>query len=109
MILGTLSCFLVLSSLVLNILTIDSYSEAIVKGLLELTMGLNSLCVLNINNIYKVIISSMLISFGGFSIHMQILSFLTNTDISYKSFFVARIWHSCLSGLMAYFLYIVFI
>ena len=109
MILGTLSCFLVISSFVLNILTIDSYSGAIVKGLLEITMGLNSLCLLKIDNLYKVVISSMFLSFGGFSIHMQILSFLADTDISYKPFFISRIYHSCLSGLIAYFLYIVFI
>ena len=109
MILGTLSCFLVISSLIINRLNLNTYNSTILKCILEITMGINSLSKLNIPNIYKTIISSMTLSFGGLSIHMQVLSFITENNISYKKFFIARIYHSILSGILAYILYILFI
>ena len=108
-ILGTLSCFLVISSIIINRINLDPYTGGILKGILEITMGLNSIANLNIPNIYKTIITSMLLSFGGLSIHMQVLSFLIDTNISYKKFFIARIYHSILSGILSYILYIIII
>ena len=108
-ILGTLSCFLVISSIIINRINLDIYTGGILKGILEITMGINSIASLNIPNIYKTIIISIFLSFGGLSIHMQILSFLIDTNISYKEFFIARIYHSILSGILSYILYIIII
>ena len=80
-----------------------------IKGILEITMGIKYLSILNIPNIYKTIIISMFLSFGGLSIHIQVLSFLIDTNISYKEFFYARIYHSILSGIISYILYIIII
>ncbi|MBR3161738.1 MAG: hypothetical protein IKF19_03310 [Bacilli bacterium] len=109
MILGIISCFMIISTTITNIFNFDIYTEALIKGILEMTMGLKSVSVLDIPNIYKVVISSMILSFGGLSVHMQILSFIEDTNISYKTFFIARIYHSILSGILAYILYIIFI
>ena len=108
-ILGTLTCFLVLSSIVINRLNLNLYNSTLLKGILEVTMGLKSLATINIPDIYKVIISSMFISFGGLSVHMQVLSFLIDTDISYKPFFIARIFHFILASIISYLLYMIFI
>ena len=109
MILGILTCFMVMSTIITNIFSFDIYTESLIKGVLEMTMGLKSISVLNIPDFYKVIISSMILSFGGISVHMQILSFIEDTNISYKPFFIARIYHSILSGVFAYVLYYIFI
>lgn len=109
MILGTLSCFLVISSLIINKINLDVYTASIFKGILEITMGLESLCSIGIPDIYKVVISTMFISFGGLSVHIQILSFLIDTKISYRQFFIARIFHAIISGIISYLLYIIFI
>ncbi len=105
LILGTLTSFLIISSLIINKLNLNIYNQVLIKCLLEITMGLKSLSQLNIPNIYKAIISSMTLSFGSLSIHMQILSFLIDDNIPYKEFFIARIYHSILSGLLAFILY----
>ena len=107
MILGTLTCFLVMSSLFVEVVKINIYSEAIFKGIMEMTMGLKSVSMLEISNIYKVVISSMILSFGGFSVHMQVLSFIEGSDISYKIFFCSRIYHMILSGILAFVIYII--
>lgn len=108
-ILGTLTCFLVLSSLIINRINLDSYTESILKGILEITMGLKDLSLLNIKDIYKVVISTMLISFGGLSVHMQVLSFIIETDIEYKPFFIARIFHAIIAGIISFILYTIII
>lgn len=108
-ILGTLTCFLVLSSLIINNLSLTPYNSTILKGILEITMGLENLSLLNISDIYKTVLSTMFISFGGLSVHMQVLSFLIDTDISYKPFFITRIFHSMIAGLLSYILYIIII
>lgn len=105
-ILGTLTCFLVLSSIIINRLNLNLYNSTIFKGILEITMGLKSLSLLSIPDIYKVVISTMFISFGGLSVHMQVLSFLIDTDISYKPFFIARVFHTIISGTISYLLYL---
>lgn len=105
LILGTLTCFLILSSLIIQHLQLESYPAMIVKGILEITMGLKSLSLLNIADVYKVVIATMFLSFGGLSVHLQVLSQLVDTDISYLPFFVARIFHAILSGGIAYLLF----
>lgn len=106
-ILGTLTCFLVLSSIIINRLDLNPYNATLLKGILEMTMGLKSLSLLKLSNIYKVVISTMFISFGGLSVHMQVISQLVGTKISYKNFFIARIYHAIISGLLAYLIYII--
>lgn len=101
MIWGMLCCFLVLGSIIINMLNISSYDAVILKGILEFTMGIRNLALLDIDAVYKVVMATMFISFGGLSVHMQVLSFLVDTDISYKFFLVARILHTAISGIIA--------
>ena len=106
LILGTLTCFLILAALIINKLNINPYLSSIIKGILEMTMGLKSISLLIIPDIYKVVISTMFISFGGIAVHMQVISQLVDTDISYQPFFIARIFHSIISGLISFILFI---
>lgn len=109
LILGTLTCFLILSSLIINKLNIDPYTSSLIKGILEMTMGLKSISLLELSDIYKVVISTMFISFGGLAVHMQVLSCLVDTDISYQPFFIARIFHSIISGIISYLLFVLLV
>ena len=79
----------------------------ILKGILELTIGLKDLALLELSDLYKVVISTMFISFGGLSVHMQVISQLVGTDIKYRDFFVGRIFQMVISGVLAYVFYII--
>ena len=105
LILGTLTCFLIFSTFLIQKLNVDSYTGVIIKGILEITMGLKELSSLMIPDIYKVVISSMFLSFGGLSVHMQVLSQIVDTDIQYYPFFLARIFHALVSGFICFVLY----
>ena len=55
LIFGTLTCFLIVSSLLINNLKLSVYPATILKCILEITMGLKSLSLLPIPEIYKIL------------------------------------------------------
>lgn len=105
MILGALSFFLILSEIIISNIPLNNATKLLIKATLEVTGGLAYLTTLNISPLYKVILSSMFLSFGGFCIHFQIISQINDTDISYKPFLKARIFHMLASGILAFIIY----
>ena len=47
----------------------------------------------------------MIISFGGLSVHLQVMSILSNTKVKYLPFLFSRIIHAILSGILSYVLF----
>ena len=87
MILGTLICF----NILINILPIKNVLlKNIINGFLEVTTSLKHLEYLNINIKLKELLTIIYLSFGGFSIHLQIKSILTDTN--YKLFLKNKIF-----------------
>lgn len=105
LILGTVTMFLVITTIIDNILPFNDYYQAIINGAVEMTQGLKYVSLLAIPLKLKSIITVMILSFGGFSVHMQVLSILSDTEIQYLPFFTARLLHASLSGLLLYFLF----
>lgn len=96
-ILGTLTVFLIISTLLINFFNLDNTSSLLIKSILELTSGLKELGSYNLLNKHLLIISSCILSFGGLSVHMQVINELVDTDISYKNYFIGRILQVVLS------------
>ncbi len=109
LILGTLTCFLIISAIIINRFDLNSYNSLLIKSILEITMGLKELSLFSFSNLTKVILSSCILSFGGLSVHMQVISQLIDTDISYKSFFIGRILQVFISLILSYFIYQLYI
>ncbi len=107
LILGIITCFLICSAIIISKLSFSSYTNAIIQGIFEITMGIKAISNLGISDLYKVVISAMLISFGGISVHMQIISQIIDTDISYHTFFLARIFHAILSGIISFIIFLI--
>ena len=106
LILGTLTCFLIISAIIINRFNLNSYNSLLIKSILEITMGLKELSLFNFSDLTKVILSSCILSFGGLSVHMQVISQLIDTDISYKYFFIGRIFQVVISLFLSYYIYI---
>ena len=102
MILGTLTVFLIISTIIINLFNLDSKTTLLIKSILELTSGLKELSMINFNNNYLVILSSCILSFGGLSVHMQVINELNDTGISYKNFFIGRVLQTILSLIISY-------
>lgn len=104
---GTLTCFLIVSSIIVNRFDLSVSNEIIVKSILEITIGLKEISMCNISDLYLVMLASFILSFGGLSVHMQVKSQLVGTDISYKPFFVGRIYQTLISVVLAYIFYFI--
>lgn len=101
---GIVTVFLVLSSLITHFLNLNSYNSVLVKGIMEMTIGIDSLTNLNLPLVYKLTITSMFLSFGGLSIHMQVINEIMDTDIKYMFYLKGRMIQMFISGLLAYLL-----
>jgi len=99
---GTLSIFLIISTIIINLLNLNTINSLLIKSILEITSGLKEISTINFNNSTLVIMSSCILSFGGLSVHMQVINELTETDISYKNFFIGRILQTFLSLIISY-------
>ena len=96
-ILGIITFFIMISTILNNILRLNT-NYKFIYGLLEMTQGLKYLAISNISFNLKIIISTFLISFGGISIHMQVFSIIQNKKIRYIPYLVSRIIHGILSS-----------
>ena len=94
MVLGTLSFYIVISNIIINIFNISSVNSVLLKGLLEMTQGLNETPNLLISIKHKMLLALLFINFGGLSIHSQIKSIISDTSISYKYFLSGRIYQT---------------
>ena len=97
MILGTITFYMIISNYLLKIIPLNIMGEVILRGILEITQSLNILPNLNILSMIKEIIALSIISFGGLSIHTQILNIISDTKVKYHNFFIGRILHVLIS------------
>lgn len=103
LIMGIITFFLIVTTILNNILNISN-NYKFIYGILEITQGLKYLSLTNINTNIKALISVFLISFGGFSIHMQIFSIIDNEKIRYIPYLISRTIHAILSVIILYFI-----
>ena len=104
---GIVTIFLLLSSIVIDVFKLKLYDSMIMKGILEITIGIEALSRLGLPMVYKAVIASCFLAFGGFSVHMQVLSQLTDTNIKYKYFFIGRLYQMVLSGIITYIIFVI--
>lgn len=91
MILGSITFFMIISNLI-NSYIDNEIITTIISGLFEITASLNKLINLNVSNSIKEILSIVIISFGGLSIHSQIFSIIQDSKLSYKYFLKGRLY-----------------
>jgi len=105
LIFGVVTLFLVITTIIDNNVGLSKYYQSILNGIFEMTQGLKYVSLLDIPLKIKGTLSVLFISFGGISVHIQLISILSDTKIKYFSFLVARIIHACFSSLLFYFLF----
>lgn len=105
LILGVITMFLVITTIIDNNINLNSFHQSILNGFVEMTQGLKYVSLEEIPLKLKSILSTMIISFGGLSVHMQVISILSDTKINYLPFLTARIIHAIISSLLMFFLF----
>ena len=100
LLLGIITCFLVLTTIIDNTLNLPTFIQYILNGIIEMTQGLKYVSILNIDLRLKTIISTFFLSFGGICIHTQVKSILKGTNIKYLPYLLARILHGIISSII---------
>ena len=99
LILGIITTCIIITCIINNVLSFNENFKFIF-GFIEVTQGLKYLSISNFSIKFKAIISSFLISFGGFCIHAQVFSILDNKKIRYLPYLLSRILHGFISSIL---------
>lgn len=97
--LGSITFFMFLSKLITSFFHVNIFFETIITGLLDLTSGVSKVAStsLVLNEELKGLIILSFITFGSFSVHLQVINNLKDQDLSYKYFFLGRIIETALA------------
>jgi sporulation integral membrane protein YlbJ len=81
-------------------------SVPLLSGLFEITLGSKlTSAIENVTLLQKVVITSFILGFSGFSVQAQVASILAETDIRFKPFFIARIFHGVFAAVLSFILF----
>ena len=100
LLLGVVTCFLVFTTLLQNLIPMGMNTKILLSGLLEMTQGIKYVGTLSIPIFLKGWAILSFISFGGFSIHMQVLSFISEENLKYFPYFWGRILQVILASIL---------
>ncbi|SCY68064.1 sporulation integral membrane protein YlbJ [Paenibacillus polysaccharolyticus] len=87
-----------------------SLSHSLVGGLFEVTLGAKEAgaASTSIPLVFKVAAAAFVLSWGGLSVHAQIMSVLSNTPMRYGPFLLARAIHAAVAPLLVILLWPLF-
>ncbi|WP_108669804.1 sporulation integral membrane protein YlbJ [Peribacillus acanthi] len=79
----------------------EVFSIPYISGLFEITLGSQMTSqVQDVTLMFQAIVVSFILAFSGFSVQAQVASILADTDIRFLPFFIARIMHGTIAGLI---------
>lgn len=74
-------------------------------GILEITNGINKISLLeNIDFIEKLPVVALILGFGGFSVHMQVASIISDSDLSIKPYLIGKLLQGIFASIYTYLL-----
>ncbi|HJV44136.1 MAG TPA: sporulation integral membrane protein YlbJ [Bacillota bacterium] len=81
----------------------EQLSKPFIIGFFEVTQGMKSISELigNIDLKTKVALASAFVAWGGISVHAQVASIISSTDMRYKPYFIYKMVHAIFSWLIA--------
>lgn len=101
--LGCITFFLMMSTILSELIPLSSLQNAILSGFLEMTQGIKKITDLSLSTPLQASFITFFLSFGGLSIHMQVASIISDTKIKYRPYLIARILHGTISSILSYF------
>ena len=105
LILGVMTICLVFTTIIDNNINLNSIFQSVLNGFIEMTQGLKYISLETLPLKIKTTLSVIILSFGGFRIHLQIISILSDTEIKYFPFLCARIIHAIIAGILTFILF----
>lgn len=100
LILGSISICLVITTIITKIFTPSPLITNVINGIIEVTQGVKYISITDYKLKLKEIFCTFFLSFGGLSIHLQVISMISGTKIKYFPFFISRVIHAFISVLI---------
>lgn len=104
---GIITFFLIITNLINTHLNINPIFNTLITGILEMTSGIKSLSTLDLDLNIKALISIVFISFGGLSVHTQIMNIFKEKKVKYLPFLISRLMHVIISVIILYLLLLI--
>lgn len=98
--LGSITFFMFFSKLLTSFLSLNPFFETIITGILDMTSGISLVPSINTTNYIRGLIVLTFITFGSFSVHLQVLNNIKEEDLEYKYFFFGRIIETAIALLL---------
>ena len=89
--LGSITFFMFFSKLLTSLLSLNLFFETIITGILDMTSGISLVPSIDTTNYIRGLLVLTFITFGSFSVHLQVLNNIKEEDLEYKYFFFGRI------------------
>lgn len=105
LILGTVTFFLIITTIIDVNFNLNLPLKTIIFSITEMTQGIRHISLLNISLKLKCTFITMILSFGGLSIHLQTFSIINDLKLKYSHYLLSRIVHCLMSGIITFFLY----
>ncbi|MDF2542184.1 MAG: putative rane protein [Herbinix sp.] len=99
---GYVILFSILAQFVHVLLPDSGYLKQFLMGILEITTGINQICLTNMDINLKIVLVAVLTSFGGFSSIAQTKSVLGNTRLSLKSYCAVKLISAFITLIITY-------
>ncbi|REK75660.1 sporulation integral membrane protein YlbJ [Paenibacillus paeoniae] len=80
-------------------------ADASIFGLFEVTLGSRAAGTVGTGLMHQVAIAAWVLSWGGLSVHAQVASLLSRTNLRYRPFMLARMLHGILAMGLVYLLW----
>ncbi len=79
----------------------EAWAERLLTGLIELTGGVWSLREVSSELTASVSMAAFMLGWAGLSVHCQVLSFLSSTGLSARSYILGKLLHAALSAALS--------
>ena len=82
---------------------------SIFTGLFEVTNGINMVSLIKLKNIsLNIIVTAILLGFGGLSVLLQVFSIVSKSDLSIKPYVIGKILHGVFAGFYTFLIISIF-
>lgn len=98
--LGSITFFMFFSKLLTTSLSLNYFFETIITGILDMTSGISLVTSIDTTNYIRGLLVLTFITFGSFSVHLQVLNNIKEEDLEYKYFFFGRIIETSIALLL---------
>ena len=93
---------MIITTILKEVLPFSNNFTNIICGLLEMTQGIYYISYSKIPLLLKATFITFFLSFGGFSIHLQVFSILKDYKLQYSNYLLARVIHGIIASSLVF-------